>query len=111
MGLGASASMCVLHAVSIEAGFGLLPIALSGTAGLNLHLTSTNELDPAISFLGTYMVRKGENLVFGTLAYSLLSSRATSLHAYGRAGISALLLQRKIYPSPVLELGLAYGMR
>jgi hypothetical protein len=111
MGVGPSASMRILHQISIEAGVGLLPIAFCGTAGLNLHLTSSSELDPALSFLGTYMIRKGENAYSGTLAYSLLSSRATSLHSYGRIGLSALFLDGKIYPSPVLELGIAYGIR
>jgi hypothetical protein len=110
MGVGASASIRPLGFISFEAGLGLLPIAVSGTVGINLHLSSS-ELDPAISFLGTYMIRKGTNAYIGTLAYSLLSSRVTSLHAFGRAGITALLIDKKVYPGPALEFGLAYGIR
>jgi hypothetical protein len=109
-GLSASASMRVLQAISLEAGVGVLPVGLTGTAGLNLHLSSTSELDPAISFLGTYMVKSGADAYLGTLAYSLLASRATSLHAYGRIGVSAMYLDKKFYPSPVLELGMSYGI-
>jgi hypothetical protein len=110
-GVGVSAAARLFRGISLELGVGLLPIAYTESAALNLHVAPSHELDPAITIMHTFMVRRGENIQSTSLMYGFLASRKTGLHSYGRAGISALTIGSKMYPALSFELGLSYGFR
>lgn len=110
-GLGVSASMRLIKPLSVEAGIGFLPVSLQVTAGLNLHVRPSYELDPAISILGTYMKRKGDDVLFGSLMYGFLESRKTGFHIFLRAGLSAMYIEKRFFPAPAADFGFSFGIR
>jgi hypothetical protein len=103
--------MRLANPLSLEAGLGLLPVSLQVSAGINFHVRPSYELDPAISILGTYMKKKGDDALFASLMYGFLESRKTGLHTFLRAGVAAMYTLGRFHPAPVVEAGMTYGLR